>query len=110
MLVALWGAKFTVLLLPVTAPTDCVCVMLCVVADAAALALTPALAEAAAAVGVTTAGLKTGIACILTSLTAQHLDKRTHQKRKPGHPWLKSNSILALAMQSPFFFLMLPFL
>ena len=71
-----------VLLLPVTAPTDCVCVMPCVVEDAAALATTPALAEAAAAVGVTTAGLttglKTGIACILTSLTAQHCVTTQH--------------------------------
>ena len=99
-MLALWGAKVMVLLLPVTAPTDCVCVMLCVVADAAALALTPALAEAAAAVGVTTAGLKTGIACILTSLTAQHCVTTQHatvgQQHVVGHAQLQHVEVVQL--------------
>ena len=87
-----------VLLLPVTAPTDCVCVMPCEVA--AALATTPALAEAAAAVGVTTAGLKTGIACILTSLTAQHCVTTQHatvgQQHVVGHAQLQHVEVVQL--------------
>ena len=96
--------KFTVLLLPVTAPTDCVCVMPCVVADADALAATPGLAEATAAVGVTTAGLKTGlktgIACILTSLTAQHCVTTQHatvgQQHVVGHAQLQHVEVVQL--------------
>jgi hypothetical protein len=88
--------KFTVLLLPVTAPTDCVCAMVCVVADAAALAATPALAEAAAAVGVTTAGLKTGIAI----LTSQHCVTTQHatvgQEHVVGHAQLQHVEVVQL--------------
>jgi hypothetical protein len=79
LLLAVWFAKFMVFPLPVMAPTDCICVMLCVVEDAAALALTPALAEATAAVGVTygfqtvATGFQTGIA-----LTAQHCVTTQH--------------------------------
>jgi hypothetical protein len=101
LLLAVWFAKFMVFPLPVIAPTDCICVMPCVVEDA--LALTPALAVATAAVGVTTAGigLKTGIACIsLTSLTAQHCVTTQHatvgQQHVVGHAQLQHVEVVQL--------------
>ena len=103
-LVAVWFAKFMMLLLPVTAPTDCICVMLCVVEDAAALALTPALAEATAAVGVTygfqtvATGSQTGIA--LTVLTSQHCVTTQHatvgQQHVVGHAQLQHVEVVQL--------------
>jgi hypothetical protein len=56
-LVAVWLANVTVLLLPLMA-ADCVCVMLCVAAVDAALAVRPPLAAADAefAAGLTTTG------------------------------------------------------
>jgi len=104
-LVAVWFAKFMMLLLPVTAPTDCICVMPCVVADADALAATPALAEATAAVGVVTYGFQTvatgsqtGIA--LTVLTSQHCVTTQHatvgQQHVVGHAQLQHVEVVQL--------------
>jgi hypothetical protein len=91
--------KFTVLLLPFIAPIDCTWLMLCVVEDAAALAATPALAETAAAVGVTTTGFQTGFQTGI-ALTAQHCVTTQHatvgQQLVVGHAQLQHVEVVQL--------------
>ena len=101
-MLAVWFAKFMVFPLPVIAPTDCICVMPCVVEDAAALALIPAVAEATAAVGVATYGFQTVTTGFQTgiALTAQHCVTTQHatvgQQLVVGHAQLQHVEVVQL--------------